>query len=178
MATTIQESEAIPTNYPETPSGLSTAAAALDADMIWARIEAYIAHRWTARSVIWVIDGGGEWNVPLAPATVSATEQWIDLAWVAITPDASALGGYVLDGDGPFRITASVGSGTVPPAVDEAFVRLIEYAANTGPGPAGATSSSHDVGGAAISHDRSASWLARALQNSGAADLLRPFRKV
>ena len=178
MATTIKQTEAIPASYPTTPTGLSVAAAALDPDMIWQRIESYIAHRWTARSVVWIVEGCGEWNPPLAPATVSATEEWIDLAWAAITPDASALGGYVLDGDGPYRFTASVGSGTVPAAVDQAFTRLAEYMADSSPGPKGATSASHDVGSISISHDRSATWLARAMHNSGAADLLRNYRRV
>ena len=46
-------------------SALSTAAAALDADMIWQRIEAYIAHRWTERDVTWIVEGPGEWHPPL-----------------------------------------------------------------------------------------------------------------
>ena len=166
------------TNYPATPSGLSTAAAALDPDHIWQRIESYIAFRWTDREVIWIVDGSGEWCPRLSPSSVTATEEWVDLSWSAIAPDASALGGFVFDGSGPFKVTADVGSGSPPSGVDEAFRRLAEYWADSSPGPAGATSSSHDVGGFAVSHDRSASWLAKAMQNSGAADLLRNYRRV
>ncbi len=55
MSTTLKETEAIAAAYPATPAGLSTAAAALDPDVIWQRIESYIAHRWTARSVVWTV---------------------------------------------------------------------------------------------------------------------------
>jgi hypothetical protein len=51
MATTIRQTEGVPGDYPVAPSGLSTAAAALDAQMIWQRIEAYVAHRWHEREV-------------------------------------------------------------------------------------------------------------------------------
>lgn len=178
MPTLIQEDEDLPASYPPTPSGLSTAAAALDPDVIWQRIESYIARRWTARSVEWVIDGGGWWMPPLSPATVSATEIWQDYAWASVTLNPTPTGGFVLQDDEPYRITASVGAGTVPAAVDQAFIRLAEYMADSSAGPAGSSSASHDVGSVSISHDRSATWLARAIQNSGAADLLRPYRKV
>ncbi len=179
MATTIKETEDIPAAYPATPSGLSTGAAALDADMIWQRIEAYTAHRWTARAVVWIVEECGNWEPPLTPATVSTVEVWLDDAdWSVVTPSASPLGGFNLPGDGPYKITSTVGSGSVPSAVNEAFKRLAEYMADKGTGPSGATAASHNVGPVSISHDRSASWLARAMQNSGAGDLLRNYRRA
>jgi len=105
MVDILKRDESIPASYPAVPSGLSAAAAALDSDMIWSRIEAYIAHRWTARTVIWTVAGPGEWTPDLTPVTVSATEVWENDAWTAETLTAGPLDGYVLDGDGPYRIT-------------------------------------------------------------------------
>lgn len=177
MATTLQQTEAIAGSYPAAPSGLSTAAAALSVPMIWQRIETYIAHRWTARNVTWVVEGPGEWHAPLTPATISTVEIWTDGAWATATLDASPLGGYVLPGCGPYRFTASVGSGTVPAVVNEAFRRLAEYMAAKA-GKAGASSESVAAGSITVSHRRSASWMAEAIANSGAADLLRPYRRA
>jgi len=177
MSATIKQVEAIPASYPATPSGLSTAAAALDPDVIWQRIEGYISHRWTARSVVWTVEGSGEWSAPLTPATISAAEVWLNDAWSADTLTAAPMGGYVLDADGPYRFTASVGSGTVPAAVNEAFKRLAEYMAED-PGKRGASNFNVDIGPVNMTIQRSPAWLANAMKNSGAGDLLRPYRRA
>jgi hypothetical protein len=180
MATTIKQTEAAPEEYPDlgSPSPLSAAAASLSPDMIWQRIEAYIAHRWTARSVTWVVEGPGEWHPPLAPATISTVEVWSRAGeWETATLDASPLGGYYLPYTGPFRFTAMVGSGDVPANVIEAFRRLAEYMASK-PGKAGARSESIAAGSINISSTRDPAWLAKAMQNSGAGDLLRGLRNV
>lgn len=177
MAATIRQTEATPATYPAAPSGLSAAAEALDANMIWQRIESYIAWRWTSRAITWIVEGPGDWLPPLTPATISTVEIWENNAWSAVTLDPSPLGGYVLPGCGPYRFTGTVGSGSVPAAVDQAFRRLAEYmAANAG--KAGATSESVTAGSVSLSHNRSAEWMARAMQNSGAGDLLRQFRRA
>ncbi len=178
MSTTLKQIEAIPTSYPAVPSGLSAEATALDADMIWQRIESYIVHRWTARSVVWIVEGSGDWEAPLSPATISTVKVWQDNSWEVVTLLASALGGYELPTECPYQVTASVGGGTVPAGVNEAFRRLAEYMVDQGGGVSGATSSSHDIGAISISHNRSASWIARAMQNSGAGDLLRNYRRI
>ena len=59
-AETLKQDEAVPT-YPATPTGLSTAAAAINASVIWSRIEAYVWTRWTSRAVVWTVEGPGEW---------------------------------------------------------------------------------------------------------------------
>jgi len=176
MAEILKRDESVPASYPAVPAGLSTAAAALDGNMIWARIEAYIAHRWTARAVVWTIEGPGEWAADLTPATVTATELWQNDAWTAETLTAGPLGGYVLD-SGPYRITASVGSGTVPAEVNEAFRRLAEYMAETTDHP-GASDYSINAGPIDLKVTRSPAWLARAMANSGAGDLLRTYRRA
>lgn len=178
MATTIKQTEAIPEEYPAAPSGLSTAAAALDKAMIWQRIEAYTAWRWSERAVEWIVEGAGQWEPPLSPATVTKAEIWRGDAWEELTLPAAPLGGFMLSGDGPYRFTATVGEedADVPVSVKEAFRRLAEYSAQS-KGKAGARSERIGAGSISLSHTRSASWLAQAIENSGAGDLLRKWRK-
>jgi hypothetical protein len=179
-ATTIHQSEALPADYPSTPSGLSTAAAALDPKLIWQRIESYIAWRWSARDVVWIAEGCGEWHAPLAPATIATVEVWSCRAseWETAELDPSPLSGYYLRATGPYRFTASVGGGVVPAAVLTAFRRLADYMAAE-PGAPGASTERVTIPGVITTETtRAESWPALALQNSGAADLLRPYRKV
>jgi hypothetical protein len=178
MAVTIKQTEAAPAAYPATPKGLSKAAAALDAAMIWQRLETYIAYRWTARAVTWIVDGPGDWDSPLAPATIATIEIWEDDAWQSFTPSPSPAGGYVLSGCGPYRFTGTVGGGSVPAAVNEAFKRLAEYMA-ADQGTAGAATELADIPGVMRTEiTRAPSWMARAIANSGAGDLLRNFRRA
>ncbi len=178
MIDVLKQTEAVPDAYPATPSGLSTAAAALDADMIWARIEAYTAHRFSERDVVWIIEGttGAVWSPPLTPVVSQMAEYWIDGAWEPITLLDAPIG-VCLQGGGSYRITATVGAGDVPAPVSEAFRRLAEYLAND-PGTAGASSTSVAIGPIQESLDRNPNWVARAMQHSGAGDLLRSFRKA
>jgi hypothetical protein len=174
MAETIKQDEATPASYPAAPSGLSAAAAAIDPAIVWQRIDAYTARRYAARAVTWVVEGPGEWVPPLAPATVSATEIWNGAAWEAVTLSPSPLGGYVLPGCGPYRFTASVGAGTVPAAVNEAYRRLAEYLASA-PQPAGVRQENVEGVG---SFEYDLTGVARAMERSGAGDLLRPYRRA
>lgn len=176
MAATLKEVEAIPTNYPTVP-GLSAEAAALEADAIWQRIEAYTRMRWTVREVVWTVEGEGAWEAPLTPASLTAVEVWENGAWTECTPDASPWGGYDLPGDGPYRITADVGGGDVPAVISEAFRRLAEYLTDATE-RAGVSSYSINMGGAIEeSYQRNPAWTARAMELSGAADLLRPYKR-
>jgi hypothetical protein len=178
VADLLKESEATPDTYPALPTGLSTLAAAVDAGMIWERIEAYTRTRYTAREIVWTVDGcGGErWTPPLAPVASFSAELWDNGAWEAVAlPDGPV--GYILPSDGTYRVTGQVGAGDPPKAVTEAYRRLAEYMADDDD-RAGVSSYSVNMGGAiAESYSRSASHAARALQNSGAADLLRPYRR-
>ena len=177
MAVTLKQVEDVGA-YPATPEGLSERAQSLDPNMIWQRIEAYTAHRYTARPVSWIIEGPGEWVPPLAPATVTAVEMFCAGAWEPVTLDETALGGFYVPADASFRVQADVGGGDVPPAVQEAFRRLAEYSADE-PDRAGASSYSVNMGAAIEeSYQRNPAYMARALQQSGAADLLRQYRRV
>ncbi|GGL80373.1 hypothetical protein [Wenxinia marina] len=185
MAVTVEQVEAIPDEYPDAPAGLSAKAAALDPAPLWQRIEAWTSVRWTAREVVWTVEGEGAWTVPLAPATVTSAEVWESGAWSSLTLTAGPYG-FEMAGDGPYRITATVGGGDpdVPAAVLEAFRRLAEYSAEIGVydlthGRAGAAGVDTAIGGSLkIGFERTATWAARAMVNSGAADLLRPWRRA
>jgi hypothetical protein len=178
MADLLQENEATPASYPATPSELSTPAAALDAEMIWERIEAYTRTRYTARELVWTVEGGeGEnWTPPLSPIASHTAEKWESGAWVSTAlPDGPV--GLCLPSDGVFKVTAQVGAGDPPKVVSEAFRRLAEYMADD-TDRAGVSSYSVNMGGAIQeSYQRNAAHAARALQNSGAADMLRSYRR-
>lgn len=174
----LKRQEAIPASYPATPEGLSPAAAALDPVMIWQRIESYVAHRWTPRTAIWTVTGPGEFVPDLTPATITAQEVWDGVGWIPASLDAGFMGGVVLAGEGPFRFTADVGGGPVPAAVNGAFIRLAGYMADASD-RAGVSSYTVGMGGAVEeSYQRNPAWMAKAMQNSGAGDLLRPYRRA
>lgn len=183
MAETITQSEAIPAAYPDAPSGLSAKAAALDASVIWARIESYTAHRFTTREVTWLVEGEGDWTAPLTPASVTSADKWNGTEW---EPCVLVVGpyGYSLASVGPYRITADVGGGTMPEPFLEAFRRLAEYVAPGHPdgilaGRPGTSSHSAKIGdNIQESYERNPAWMAKAMQYSGAADLLRPYRRA
>jgi hypothetical protein len=178
MIDVIKQFEAVPAAYPVAWAGLSTEAAALDTDMIWARIENYIAHRFTAREVVWTLIGndGDQFNRRLTPVASSVAHIWTGEAWEAVTLLDGPLG-LCLPYHGTYRITAQVGAGPVPAAVSEAFRRLAEYMADD-PGRVGTTSFTDKIGPLEESIHRAPTWLARAMQYSGAADLLRTYRRA
>lgn len=175
MATLIKETESAPEAYNLQPSAtLATTA--------WQRVEPYIAHRFSPRTVEWIVEGPGEWHPPLKPATISTVEVWSRAdEWEDATLAASPLGGYMLPCTGPYRFSATVGSPhnqNPPTAVVEAVRRLAEYL-NASPGKPGVISKSVSLGGAIDeSWRRQANWRAQAMQLSGAADLLRGYRRV
>ena len=181
MAVTLKQTEGPPAAYPAAPAGLSAEATAI-LDAVWRRIEAYVAFRTAARDVSWVVEGEGEWCPPLTPATIANVEVWQADAWQAVTLSPSPLGGYVLPGEGPYRFTGTAGDddADVPADLAEAFRRLAEYmAAAADLEHAGARTVSEtvpDVYTGTI--ERSPAWMAQALINSGAADLLRHYRRA
>jgi hypothetical protein len=175
MATTLQQIESAPDSYPAKPSNLSAKAAALDAAFLWQRIEAYTAHRFTTRDVTWTVEGCGEWNPPLAPATIETTEIWSRAGeWETAYLAASPLGGYVLPATGPYRFSGSVGGGDVPASVNEAYKRLAEYIACANVAPGIRQETIDGIG--SMTFDASA--IARAMERSGAGDLLRTYRRA
>jgi hypothetical protein len=177
MASTIKEVEALPDAYPDAPVALSAAASALDLEAIWQRIEAYCRFRWAAREVVWTVEGDGEWSAPLLPTEITVVEHWQDETWIASLPIKSPVDGLIFHTPGHYRITATVGPETVPRAVVEAFRRLAEYYVDS-PDRSGASSYSVNLGGAIEeSYQRSSAYIARAMDLSGASDLLRPYKR-
>lgn len=143
---------------------------AYDEAVVWQRIEAWCGHRWGARAVTWIVRGAGEWIPPLTPYSVDQAYKWTGAAWEQTTLAYSAVGLWLEGGD--YKVEATVGDANdSPAAVDEAAQRLAEYYAQNGT-DAGLTS----VTDGDYSFQRSASAVARAMQYSGAADLLRPYR--
>lgn len=177
MVHLLSETEGTPTAYPDAPADLSTEAAAVSADMIWRRIETWVRYRWAARTVTWVVEGPGTWVPPLRPATVTASATWDNGAWTDSTLTEAPLG-YDLDG-ATYRITATVGEeGDPPETVLEAFRRLAEYLAGASGGATEATAETTAYGDiCSTTVQRPPTWRARALQYSGAADLLREWRR-
>ncbi|MFT6088341.1 hypothetical protein [Sulfitobacter sp.] len=175
MIEVIKKFEAVPVGYPDPPDGLSDHAAALDASMLWARIEAYTAYRFTEREVVWTLrgDGGDEWHPSLAPVLSREAHIWASDAWEAV-PLLDGPLGVCLPVEGIYRITAHVGAGDVPAPVSEAYRRLAEYSAGIGSSADSFTA----VNEGESSFERSSTWAARAIQNSGAADLLRSYRRA
>lgn len=177
MVDLLRKQEAVPATYPDPPDALTSNALALDHNMIWARIEAYVAHRWTAREVIWTVRGPGAWAPDLEPATITTIERFVSAAWEAVSLDAEWNGGVYLEGDFIYRVICTAGGGNVPAPVEEAFRRLAEYWGEA-PDRHGAGRYEMQIGELQESFDRTPKWIAQAMQLSGAADLLRPYRRA
>lgn len=179
-AYTSKTTESVPA-YPLSGDGLSGEASAPDEALVWGRIESYIAWRWVTRDVEWIVQGPGRWAAPLTPHTIASIEIWDDTTkdWII---DATALEpspfGLRFLKHGLYRVTGTAGDDSAPPAiVTEAYRRLAEYF-TADAGTAGADREDINIGGLSQQIRRDPAWLGAALQNSGAADLLRRYRRV
>lgn len=177
MADLIRVHESSPASYPNVP-GLSSKAAALNQAAIWRRIESYVAFRWSRRDVQWIVDGPGDWVPSLTPVDITTVEKWIEGAWSTVSSNPSPYGGFELNDAAAYRFTGSAGDDMAPPEdVMEAFRRLAEYL-KEGDDMVSMTSQSINSAGFSVTQERGSTWLAKAMQNSGAADLLRRYRSV
>ncbi|SHK36264.1 hypothetical protein SAMN05444000_12653 [Shimia gijangensis] len=180
VAPTVHTNEGDPAAYAPAPTGLSVNAAALDKDFIWQRIEAYTAYRFGSRPVEFYVCGPGVWGEPLCPFTFATAHIWdaVNEEWVGLTPSGGPMGGKVLPQPGMYKITGTVGEDTYPADIGEAFRRYAEYVAegqkHIGPNSTEAT----DISAVTVSHTRSVNWMSRAMQHSGAGDLLRRYRRL
>ncbi len=194
MPTTLSIEEGIPEDgYPDIVLQGDAQVAKL-VDTAWQRVESWIAHRWGERPVTFIVEGPGEWVPPLRPFTAATIEVWSDSAWVETIVGPSPLGGFCLGSIGPYRFTGACGSTDEPPrAVKEAVFRLAEYFQGIDEIPASQRPLSKfrtdaepfetdALPGTIIREvereQPNANWIARAMQMSGAADLLRPWRKL
>lgn len=161
--------------YPDTPDGLSAAAEALEPAIVWSRIYSWIAWRWGTTVAEWKAVGCGEFVLPLTPATVTLAAYWSEQAgdWIEITPKAGPRG-VVVPAHSTWRITATCGGDeSAPAAVEEAYRRLAEFMVSGNQAAFATSISSGD-----LSLRFRPDHAARALQYSGAADLLRPYRRL
>ena len=166
--------------YPAAPDGLSEAAAAIPKEVIWDRLEQFTNFKIGERSVkyrVWVKQRQPYWHPAERPflitriqTAVPSLEDYVDKA---VTPRE----------DGSVRlesaslVTVTVGATTAPALFNEAYKRLAEYWAIPSIGPEGVTRYSLSIGpDIAESVSKAATHTARAMVNSGAADLLRKYR--
>lgn len=179
-ATVLSETEAAPASWsaiahwPRPDEPADDPLPALDWPMAWARVEAWIAHRWTPRAVVYDIEGPGAWAARLRPFTIETVETWRDDAWTPETARPAPDGGLILD-CGRWRVTGVAGAdaGDVPAPVADAVRRLVEY--NQGVARSWWADTAEIQSGDTT---RAAAWAARGLHLSGAADLLRPWRRL
>ena len=175
MMTEVLDRVEAPANNPGQPTDLSPAAAAIDPDALWARLEAWTNRRFAPRTVTWVIAGPGGWQPDLRPATIDTSEVWRGEGWEPTTLRVGPLG-FSLD-SGAYRVTATVGGASPPPSEFwEAYRRLAEYLADDSDVGVVASSATRTVGDVSVSAKRPQAWQARAIHNSGAGDMLRGFR--
>lgn len=166
MMSTIRQAEGAPETWPAI-EGITGAALAL----AWQRIEHWIAWRFAPRTVVWrVLSDGCEWHPPLVPVVdISAETEDVE----AHEPEEGPEGGYILP-CGTVKVTATVGAGPVPEAVEEAIRRYSAYLTTAGQIPFGVTRFNSGAFSAAVSTEATAPGAA--IVNSGAADLLRAYR--
>lgn len=206
MAELMREIEAVPEEWPAVPADhliqiADAAGQPVEGDLgwVWQRVEAYCRERWTPRQVVWLVQGGGDWTPPLSPVRVEMMESWAG-DWMPHAGKRSPWGALVLSGKA-HRITAIVGeSNPAPPVVVKAVARLANYlmqqvdardpdlwatkmrwivtppdeAVTVGEGAASITRGQKTE----ESYERASDYIAKALQYSGAADLLRSYRRV
>lgn len=167
MIHAIRQIEALPETYAAI-TGIDEA----DLPVIWQRLEHHIAYRYSAREVIWHLEAdAGEWLPPLAPIAEITAVQGDE---APAEPQLGAFGYKLACGE--TTITATVGADPVPEAVAEAARRLWRYLkaeSDIAPGVSRMSS-----GSLAISISRREISPAMVLQTSGAADLLRAYRRV
>lgn len=191
-----------PETYPEVPQSalVFQSDTAGVPDWIWQRIEAYCNWRWTPREAQIVVDGGMPFNIPARPFRITKVEKYPPaptgletMEWYEVpTSYVTQMGWRMIPCGELVRITGIVGEDNpAPPAVIQAAVRLHGYLGHTPESyPMWATGRSHTAehtttgegGGSTRSQNESfqrrADYMALAMQHSGAADLLRRYRRA
>jgi hypothetical protein len=170
MNLTLQQIEGLPASYPEVGGGIASD----DAAVAWQRVERYIKVRFMPREIVWIVQGdtGEVWYPPVGPVTAIAGEFADGAMPFTLTPCGT---GYRLP-CGLVKLTATVGAGPIPLGVTNAVSRLAHFYAADMPVTGGVRSYSLSVGDMSESITLSPDRLAKAMQNSGAADLLRGYR--
>ncbi|SLN10775.1 hypothetical protein PSJ8397_00042 [Pseudooctadecabacter jejudonensis] len=181
--TVIEQEEISTAVYPDAPDGLSDAAAALSKEIVWDRLEQFTNYKIGQRSIQFRVcsNRGQPWWIPAErPFEITGiliADTTLD-DYVATPVRPRADGAVNLEGKAAL-VTATVGLATAPPLFLEAYKRLAEYFAASQIGPEGVTRYSLSVGpDITEGYSKQATHTAKAMVNSGAADLLRKYRKL
>lgn len=168
-------------------SGLSPAAAAIPARLIWDRIEGYTGQRFGTRSAEWLVSGSGYWQPKVEPWHVDVVARWDGgrELWEADELPYHSDVGYSLTAYGVarYRFVGEVGTQTVPgEPFTTAYRRFAEFFAGQPDQLAqafasGVSSVSVTDGQVSTTIRRDPKWMASAWQASGAADALRYHRR-
>ena len=180
MAVILKETEASPaawpgvTPYPRASAFPDELDPTIANETVWRMLERWTTVRWPRRAVVFVVEGPGDWAPRLTPFAATATERWTGSAWESCALAPSPLGGFDLD-EGVYRIAGEAGDDSpVPEDAAEAWRRLHSYLL-------GASEAHRATNLAYFSGEGGEAprgWAARALSLSGAADLLRPYRRI
>lgn len=156
--------------YPPAPDGLSDDAAAIEPAVIWDRLETWCNFRWSEAETEFTVNPphAVQWVPPFGPFVVDLVNG------EAATTDQ--FGAVTIRDRSKLRCT--IGGATPSETVLAAYRRLAEYFAATDTAPAGVQRYAVNIGDISETYSRRSDHLARAMQNSGAADLLRKFRKA
>lgn len=142
----------------------------------WQRVEQWIAWRWDKRDVTWLVEGAGMFKPPLTPWALkeNGVKVWDGSDWQTTDSYCANPLGINLPG-GLYQIEAEAGNDDqAPEAVCEAVRRLRDYMLELE--QPGVKSHTETLDKLTVSVSRSERAAARALELSGAADLLRPWR--
>ena len=166
----IESETEISVEYPAKPSGLSTDAEAIDAAVIWDRLEAFTNYRWSTTEIEFVVNPDHEiqWKPPYVPFGI------LEVNGEPADPDT--FGAVTLRNRS--KVLVTIGGATPSPTVNKAYRRLAEYFAVRDDMPAGAQRYSVNIGDISETISKRSDHMARAMQNSGAADLLRKYKKA
>ena len=143
--------------------------------------------RWGERSVEWTVHGAGLFVPPLKPVAITTVSRFNDYgapgqepgAWIPRSLRRTPFG-VRIDSPGFYKVQGTAGDAqSAPPDVLEAYTRMADYLASLkAEGSIGAASFTDSVPGVTRTVHRSAQAMARALEYSGAADILKAYRHV
>ena len=161
----IESENEISITYPPAPEGVTDTVPAV----IWSIMENYVATRWSTSEAEFVVysDGRCAWRPPFVPFSIETVD--------GEPASLNAFGEVMLE-PGRHRIVCQIGGKAVTADVEEAYRRLAAYMADPDTRK-GYSRYSVNIGG-----DLSESWSrarnSSAIGNSGAAELLRKYRKA
>jgi len=145
---------------------------------LWARLDQWVVFRWTPRAVDWWVRTEREIEfVPRLRPLVSVDEVQVfeSGAYASRTIERTARG-VILPESGDWQVTATIGAAPTPPDATEASRLLAEYWATQLDALPGVHTSKLSVGGSFdTQEERDPRFMAKALELSGAADLLRRY---